>query len=368
MKKILFCLLVGTSFISQSCIKDNEDAVAVPPIEGSIIDPRVGGATEPNQVWYDLSKKEELVTKRTDWDFAFYSGNEFKVVLNSSIMMAAAKIPNVTELSQVTPSTVAVLQTQVLVANFNAANEVYIDDVKGNFPEGYTAISEIKANSSENGIYLVNMGKHIYEGSVPVGTVTTGGSERGWKKVQIARAGNGYTIKSADINGDNYFEITVTKNTAYNYNFVSVVNKKEVFIQPEKKNWDLCFTVFTNTITGSGSYIYADFVNNNNVGGVGAYEVVIPSPASGLEAYNNFKVTDIEQSKFIYNDHRVIGANWRNPVGINGLEVFGDRFYIIKDADGYYFKLRFTRLTKAATDEFGLKGERGFPQFEYKPL
>jgi hypothetical protein len=44
-----------------------------------------------------------------------------------------------------------------------------------------------------------------------------------------------------------------------------------------------------------------------------------------------------------------------------GLEVYGDRFYIIKDAEGYYFKLRFTRMTSTA-------GERGRPQFEYKPL
>ncbi|WP_449399547.1 HmuY family protein [Chryseobacterium wanjuense] len=122
----------------------------------------------------------------------------------------------------------------------------------------------------------------------------------------------------------------------------------------------MCFTVFTNIISGAGSYIYADFVTTNNVAGVGAYQVLVTS-GSGVEAYNNFKTSDIDQSKFIYNDQRVIGANWRNPVGTNGLEVYGDRFYIIKDAEGYYFKLRFTRLTSTS-------GERGRPQFEYKPL
>lgn len=368
MKKILFGLLIATSFVSQSCINDNEDPVAVSKTDGNVVDANVGGAKQPNQLWIDLGTDTKTYTKRTDWDFAFYSGSEFKVVLNSSIMMAAAKIPNVTELAQVTQSTVSALQSQVQVANFNAANEIYIDDVKGNFPSGYTAISEIKANSAENGIYLVNMGKKIYNGTVAVGSVATGGDERGWKKVQIMRAGNGYTIKSADIDGNNYYETTVTKNAAYNYNFVSVIDKKEVIIQPEKKKWDLCFTVFTNVIPGSGSYIYADFVNNNNVGGAGAYEVVIPSTASGIEAYTNFKVSDIVESKFIYNDHRVIGSNWRNPVGTNGLEVYGDRFYVIKDPDGNYFKLRFTRLTKAATDDHGQAGERGFASFEYKPL
>ncbi|WP_435525653.1 HmuY family protein [Chryseobacterium indoltheticum] len=131
---------------------------------------------------------------------------------------------------------------------------------------------------------------------------------------------------------------------------------------------DLCFTVFTNYDYRSRQLHLRRFVTTNNVGGVGAYEVVIPSPASGVEAYTNFKVSDIDPTKFIYNNQRVIGANWRNPVGTNGLEVYGDRFYVVKDPDGNYFKLRFTRLTKATTDQSGQAGERGFAQFEYKPL
>ncbi|WP_370898071.1 HmuY family protein [Chryseobacterium gossypii] len=368
MRKILFYLLLGASLVSQSCINDNEDPVAVAPVEGSIANPEVGGATQPNQVWIDLSEidpgtkgPKQTITRRTDWDLAFYSGSAFKVILNSSIMMAAGKIPDVTDLDQVNESTLSSLMNQVQVANFNPANEVYIDDVKGNFPGGYTAIEEIKANDSENAVYLVNMGKDIYSGSVAAGSVATGGESRGWKKVQILRAGDGYRVKAADLDGSNYYEAVIAKNPAYNYSFVSLKDKKEVFIQPEKNKWDLCFTVFTNIITGAGSYIYADFVNNNNLGGVGAYEVIVSS-GSGMDAYNNFKLSDVDQSKLVYNDHRVIGGNWRNPVGTNGLEVYGDRFYVIKDADGYYFKLKFTRLTNSET------GERGFPQFEYKPL
>ncbi|AZA54234.1 HmuY family protein [Chryseobacterium sp. G0201] len=361
MKKILFGLLIGASFISQSCINDNEDPVAVSPIEGSIVSPLVGGATEPNQVWFDLSEGKEVLTKRTDWDLAFYSGSNFKVVLNSSIMIAAGKIPSATNIDQVTEASVATLKTQVQVANFNPANEIYIDNVKGNFPTDYTAIEDVKAVDSENAIYLVNMGKEIFTGAVPIGSVSTGGDSRGWMKVQVVRSGDGYKVKYAEVGATTHKELIIAKNAAYNYNFVSLKNNKEVFIQPEKKKWDICFTVFTNIITGAGSYIYADFVTHNNVGGVGAYEVVVTS-GSGVEAYNNFKSSNIDQSKFIYNDQRIIGSNWRNPVGTNGLEVYGDRFYVIKDTDGYYFKLRFTRLTDSKT------GERGFPQFEYKPL
>jgi hypothetical protein len=361
MKKILFCLLVGASFISQSCINDNEDPVVVAPSDGARVDPNVGGATQPNQVWFDLGTDTETLTKRTDWDLALYSGNEFKVVLNSSIMMAAGKIPNATNIDLVTEASVAALQTQVQVANFNPSNVAFIDDVKGDFPTGSTAIEEIKASESDNAIYLVNMGKEIYSGTVPTGSVATGGDDRGWMKVQIVRAGNGYKIKYANLNDTQHKELIVTKNSSYNFNFVSLKKNSEVTIQPEKKKWDICFTVFTNTIIGAGSYIYADFVTTNNVGGAAVYEIIVPSTSSGVEAFTNFKTSDIDQSKFTHNDQRIIGANWRNPVGTNGLEVYGDRFYIVKDAEGFYFKLRFTRLTNTA-------GERGRPQFEYKPL
>lgn len=366
MKKILFGFLVGASMISQSCINDNEESVAVAPVDGASVSVSVGGATQPNQVWFDLSENKRVLTKRTDWDLAFYSGNAFKVILNSSIMMGAAKIPNAVNIDAVTAASVATLQTQVQVANFNPANEIYIDDVKGDFPSGYTAIGEVKALEADNGIYLVNMGKDIYQGAVAIGAVTYSGDSRGWMKVQITRTSDGYKVKYAEVGASTHKEISIVKNSNYNYNFVSLKNNKEVMIQPEKKKWDLCFTVFTNTIQGAGSYAYADFVNNNNVGNVGAYEVVVAAPVTGVDAYNNFKVSDIDQSKFIYNDHRVIGSNWRGTA--SGPEVYGDRFYIIKDSDGYYFKLRFTRLTKSGTDSEGQAGERGFPSFEYKPL
>ncbi|WP_292009761.1 HmuY family protein [Chryseobacterium sp.] len=361
MKKILFSLLVAISFVSQSCINDNEDAVAVSPTDGAVINPDVGGATEPNQVWFDLGTGTETLNQRTDWDLAFYSGNEFKVVMNSSIMMAAGKISGATDIDVVKESDVTALMTQVQVANFNPSNVAYIDDVNGNFPSGSTAIEEVLSTDSENGIYLLNMGHNIYTGSVATGSVTTSGDSRGWMKIQVVRSGNGYKIKYAGLNDTSHKELTITKNTAYNFNFVSLVNNSEIFIQPEKKKWDICFTVFTNIITGAGSYVYADFVTTNIMGGVGAYQVTVASTESGVEAYNNFTASDIDQSKFEYTDQRVIGANWRNPVGTNGLETYGDRFYVIRDAEGYYFKLRFTRMT--STD-----GERGRPQFEYKPL
>lgn len=377
MKKILFGFLMATALLSTSCINDNEDAVAVAPIDGALVNLSVGGATQPNQIWFDLSENQFIKTKRTDWDFAFYSGSSFKVILNSSTQMAATKIPNATNIDAVTTANVAALQPLVQVASFSAANEAYIDDVAGNFPSGYTAIGEVKSLDSDNGIYLVNMGKDVYHGAVAVGAVTYNGDPRGWMKIQVVRSGDGYRIKYAKLDDTTHKEFTVAKNQLYNYSFVTLNHlaaqpveqvAKQVSIQPEKKKWDLCFSVGLNIIPGTGSYIYADFIHHNNVGNVGVYEVKVTAPETGVSAYNKFEAANIDQSKFIYNDQRVLGANWRATAGVNGPEVLGDLFYVVKDADGYYFKLRFTRLTKATNDSEGQAGERGYPSFEFKPL
>lgn len=366
MKKILLGLLVSVSVISQSCLNDNEDVIAVPKIEGTTFEPTVGGGAEPNQVWIDLSEVDskgkpiQTLNKRTDWDLAFYSGSEFRVALNSSIAMGAGKVPNATSLSQVNETNIGDLITKIQVSNYDAANVVYVDDVKGNLPAATTAIEEIKATESENAIYLVNMGKDLYNGTVPTGSALTGGDSRGWMKIQIVRYGEGYKIKYAELNSTAIKEAVITKNNAYNFTFFSLKSDKVVNIQPEKQKWDICFTVFTNIIQGAGSYVYADFVTSNVLGGVGVYEVKANAPLTGTEAYNNFKTSDIDQSKFVYNDQRIIGSNWRTA-GPGGSYINNSVFYIIKDPNGHYFKLKFMALTDT-------NGNRGFPQFEYKPL
>lgn len=352
------CFLI---LVLQSCIRDNEDPVAVAPYEGIVMElDSVGGASEPNQVWIRLENSEYTHNRRTDWDLGFYSGTEFKVILNNSTYMAAAKIENVADINSVNSTNTAELKEKVQVANFDPENASYVDDVKGNFPTAYTAIAGINATDSENAVYLVNMGKEIYTDPIPNGSVITGGASRGWKKLQITRSGNSYKIKYADLDATTYTEKIIEKNPAYNFTYFSMVKNNTVTVQPEKKKWDLCFTVFTNLIPGAGSYVYSDFVTTNIMGGAAAYQVTAPAGASAAELYNSFTAAQIDQSKFVTNDQRTIGGSWR-LVGPNGSTLYGDRFYIVKDTEGHYYKLRFNKLSS-------IHGERGRPQFEYKPL
>ena len=367
MKNIGIIFSVASMLFFQSCIKDNEDPVKVSPVEGAIVNEiAVGGASQPNQVWIDLSDVDEnnqpkqTVTPRTKWDLGFYSGDEFKVILNYSALMAATKIDGVTNIDAVTESSVSALIDKVQVANFDPENTIYIDDVKGKYNTGYTTIAEVKANDAENGIYLVNMGREIYEGTIPAGSTITGGDSRGWMKVQILTNGDGYKIKYAKLNETSHKEYIITKKEAHSFTFFSMISNSEVEIQPEKSKWDISFTVFVNSIDGAGSYIYSDFVTNNILGGVAAYQVTVPAGSNSNEFYNNFKSENIDTSKFSYDDHRTIGSSWR-LLGPGGGSMYGDRFYVVRDSEGVYYKIKFIGFTNVG-------GERGHPQFEYKPL
>lgn len=362
--KIFSAIILALTF--QSCLSADEDPVKVAPITGQTLEPKIGGAAQGNQVWVKLSDASQSTNIRTDWDLAFYSGDQFRVILNNSIIMAVGKIPSATDINLVKVSDVAQLQDVVQIGTFDAANMQYIDNPNGNFLTQSSGISEIKVNDADNPIYLLNMGRKIYDGTIAPGSVITGGDSRGWKKIQILRADNGYKIRYADLNDKTYKEYNVTKSADHNFKFFSIENNVEVKVQPQKKAWDLGFTVFTNevfTTTGqaSGSYVFADFVVTNTLDGVGAYQVNVATGQTLDQAYNNFKMSDIDASKFIFNDQRAIGDHWRITTGSNGAQVYSNRFFVIKSADGFFFKLRFNRMTNNS-------GERGFPSFEYDPL
>lgn len=357
MKILIKTLILSILFISVSCLKEDDGLITIAPIQGSTLEPEVGGPSQPNQVWVDLSTGNMKLTKRTEWDLGFHTGEEFAVILNTSALMSASPIPDVTELNQVTSTSVASLMMQVQVANFNPENIQYIDDVRGNYLNNGTVINEI------NTVYLVNLGYDVYEGTYSPGSAYTAGDLRGWKKIKIAAADtDSYIIQYADLDDEQYQETFIPKEPTHNFTFFSLVSGNVADIQPPKQDWDICFTVFVNEVADlegntQGSYIFSDFVISNTMADTNAYEI-ITDETTLLEDYNNFTTSDINPSLFTSNDHRAIGANWRT---VPGAIVRKDRFYVVKDPQGVFFKIRFISMS----DE---DGYRGYPQFEYEPL
>ncbi|HRO48337.1 HmuY family protein [Agriterribacter sp.] len=301
-----------------------------------------GGATYANKVFFDLSANSQTAVLRTKWDLGFYSGDDWRVILNSSTGMMAKQIDK-NDLNDVTAADTIDFSTQVIFNQFepDVAALPYIDYPDGDLAK--TAIAEISATASDNKVYIVNRGKGI----------GTPAPDRGWKKIRISRNGSGgYTLQHADIGATSFTSVDIPKNADYFFNYVSF-ETGAAEVEPQKTKWDIAWTYFSNvTDFGGGEvpYTFQDIVLHNR-------NVTVAKVLTSAKAYDVFAEADIASQTFVTTQSG-IGADWRSGGGPGTAPfVRDDRYYIIKDGDNNYYKLRFTAMTK--------DGERGYPAFEY---
>jgi len=349
--------IVNTSFTANvtgnSTIQVNLNDTA---ISGGQEQPATGGAMAPNAVFVDLSSGNDASAVRTSWDLRFYSGSDFRVGVNGSVKMSAKPL----ETTNI-DATVEADQTMII-----EQGQGFVNQVDG--PEGLVEglLINVSANDADNKVYLVNLGSKPAATAPALGSDgSAGGEHRGWKKVRVLRSGNDYKLQYADINSTTHQEVIITKNAAYNFTFFSLVNNATAQVEPQKNQWDLAFTPFTNVVSLGGPatpYYYADFIVTNTKGGARSYQVM-----TSAFTYDAFTLADVDQSKFT-NDQRNIGSNWRSTstTGPGGTPVAAfvlrtDRFYVVKDPAGNIYKVR---MTGGAAEN----GERGFPKFQYTLL
>ena len=360
-KTILFLAFALLTLASCSNDDDNTPAAEVPLI-GATLPASVGGANQPNQVYLDLSTGTSTSVNRTAWDFGFSGGSEFRVVINGSIKMAVKKL----ETSDITlPQVIDV--TVTVGAGTTLSSNGFVDNPTGILAGAGagigTAIAEISANDADNKVYLVNLGNAVSTTAAATGSVSVDGEARGWKKVRILRSGNWYKIQYADLASTSFTEKTISKNEDYNFTFFSLTSGATVAVEPQKAKWDLNFTTFTNYLNmGSGevTYGYSDFIVSNMKGGTQVYQVLTTADVN----YAAFTKANVVEANFTISatDQRVIGANWRNGGGPSSLpSIKTDRFYVVKDVAGNYYKVKFLTMTNDA-------GVRGNATLEYAIL
>ncbi|GAA4233702.1 hypothetical protein GCM10022291_11390 [Postechiella marina] len=351
------CAFVGCS--------DNDDGPTEPIkilIEGASIAPEVGGPNEQNQVYVDLSSSISTVVQRDTWDLGFYSGAEFRVVINGTIAMAAAQL-TATDIDAVTSSNQEIqdLQPMVKTNTYDKISMQYVDTPNGDLSG--TAFSEISVTDANNHVYLVNLGYEIGTETPTTGAIDTTDEPRGWKKVRVLQDGSNYILQYADLDDTTHQEVLISKNSNYNYSFFSFNTNSEINIEPIKEEWDLSFTTFTDEVfigTDSyGPYFYSDFVVTNKKQNTKVY--MVDNELQTDLSYENFTLADIDNTKFS-SDQRSIGSSWRNSGGPGSLPSLKTNvFYIVNDTDGNLYKLQFIALTNA-------DGERGYPEFVYSLL
>ncbi|SIN80050.1 HmuY family protein [Algoriphagus halophilus] len=336
-------LFIGASLFS-SC-KDDSAPMVIPPDESGWMEVNGGGATYPNTAFIKLRSSEQTAVKRTDWDLAFYTGSDFKVLINGTTG-AMASATGKTSLEEVGAEEISAAESsgELLLSFTNLEGILHVDDPSN--PLENPIIAPISASDDENEVYLLNRG-------------TSGATERTWKKIKITRADSGYLLEHADATGNSSSSLEIPKDDSYNFVYVSFEHGL-VEVEPAKADWDIAWTAGTSSTpypqasNGTLAYFFQDLVYHNIYGGTTTAEVLeeaIP--------YENFLHSDIASLDFNSDNRLTIGSSWRGGGGPNSSPaVLEDRYYIVKDSEDNYYKLRFLSLTK--------DGERGRPSFEYE--
>jgi len=352
---------------------------------GDVVNLLTGGPNQPNQCYIDLSTGKQTTVKRDTWEIAVYNGNQNRVYLNASLLVAAAELKGITDINSVNENTVLsetltlnsygepsevstiselLVNLPVSYSQFSNVNEniVFTDSKEGDL-DG-TAFSEISTTDSENNVYVISLGNEIPTETPDPGSIETTGDHRGFMKVRILTNGSSYTIQYADLDDTSFQEIVVNKNSDKTISAVSLTSESEVDLEPNKDKWDINFSgVFSFNSRGYG-VTYSDYGLHNTLGGTGIYQVTTYQVEDDVRtdfdvpSYTEFSAEDIDETEFITDNRAIIGSAWRSfTLGI----AKDDRYYILKDIDNNYYKIRFTALLSDS-------GERGYSQFEYKKL
>ncbi len=325
-----------------ACKKD-PIIVTVPPSDGTVqtLDGGTGGASATNTVFVDLSTNKTTSVARQSWDLGLYAGSEFRVLLNQTTS-AGAFVTTKTDLAQVTGTDTIGLTLAVSQAAPQPAHFAYFDDIDGDLTK--TVIPAVSATAADNKVVILNRG-------------TGGGiAARPWLKLRILRNGTtGYTVQYAGINETSFKTITVNKDAAHHFQFISFTTNNEVQVEPAKAEWDLQwgYSLFKTNFGADVPYNFSDLVSINYLSGVKVAEVLTSTVAYADYGEANINNTNFSGARW------TIGSNWRATTG-TAIGVKTDRFYVIKDVAGNVYKLKFNSFI--SNDG----GERGKPVIEYK--
>lgn len=306
-----------------SCMKEELPVPARPPGEVRTMSVCMGPNYQ-DQVWVDLSSASVVSTNiKTAWDLAFESSSDgWRIMLNGGKGMAAWNIGNVP------------IAQQTDTAGMSAAKKI---DASSGDPDS-TAFGDWRGTDN---VYVIDLGFNTF------------GASMGLRKVRpIAANATSFTLETASIGGNNVNTITVTKDPARSFTHFSFANGT-VQIGPPRGAWDICFTQYTHQF-------YEPFLAYIVTGVLSDRSTTRVSRITSMD-FKHVVLADTLQYP-LRSASDAIGFDWKEySFDTSSYTILPQRSFIIQDADGIFYKLRFI-------DFYGDAGQVGCPKFEIEAL
>lgn len=337
--KFLYLLLIPIFF---SCIPE-EDPVT-PKDRGDLVAGYMNQSIYDYQGFFDLGTNAFVsFNAKSSWDIAL-DCNENYVILNGARPCKGAYIE---------------------FENFQSADDkytpdsLYIDEPNGDFSKsaiGRWWIDQAGSELKQSKIFYIDRGRDARRR--PLGT---------YKFQVLDWDEDSYTIQFGDIDETEITQMKIMRDKDYNMVYLNFDDTTQLqTVSPKKDEWDLLFSE-------NSEYVPLDAIDSSATSDAIPYQVrgvyLNPNNVQAILYENPYDIdfTEItrEDVQFLElsSDLNAIGYDWKN-FSLQG-EVYTvdpTKIYIIKDTDGFLYKLRF--ISFFSTDG----GIRGYTTFEFQQL
>jgi len=286
------------------------------------------GENYENVIFFQLGTGATQVRNLNTWDLGFATGaNEHHIIMNGGKEVQVYHT-NETDFTKTYTAT-------------NSSPWVW-DNPNGN-PDS-TAIGnwlDSATNQSSGKVYVIDLGKT---------------ENPRYKKVRFdSVTTDKYFITCANLDNTLMYNLEVSKDTRKNFTSVNLSLKQVVDFEPLNTSWGLVFIRYRHV------YYDMDPITPYLVNGtIINTKFVTVNESDDL----TFESIDVNQAKQLLLGTKAdeIGFDWKTyNLDAGKYTVNQKKIFILKDKDGFYYKLRFI-------DFYNDKGAKGYPKFVYQRL